>query len=200
MINSVIENSLIQFQRILALLIKRSSETAFFPIISFYKSQLETQINLAIRDIEDQKMSDENLLLISNSIDEFLKKTLDVEINLLKKKNKSLYLEYNKYRTGNNISISDLPEYSGKAITGITQILNLPYLSSRSFLIKNTGSNALSFYLSENFKNPDGITVTLNPNDTILRSSGIMNANAKSNKLYVINKEKTIGYCKIWIL
>lgn len=198
--NPIIENHLIQFQKILGLLIKRSSETALFPVISYYKSKLETEINFIIAKTQDNSENPEDLLLLTRSIDEFLTKKLDVEIRKVKYKNKSLYTEYEKCRTQIEKEIKALPTYVGQANFGITQILNLPYLSSRNFLIKNTGPVNLSFSLSKNFKNLEGILITLQPNESIMRSSGKLNPNGQANILYAVNSTLKAGSYKIWIL
>lgn len=200
MIHSELENYLIQFQTILSLLIKRSSETAYFPLLSFHKSQLELQINLILKKAENYQENPSELLAMAKTTDLFLSEILDVEIAKLKNKNKSLYSEYLKCRSQNKSEITKMPNYSGEVNFGVTQAANLPYLSSRSFLIKNTGKIDLRFYLCENFKNLEGNFINLRPKDLILRTSGTLNANGKANKLYAVNKQEIVGSYKIWVL
>ena len=200
LMNITLENYLEMFQKVLAVLSSRASETVFFPVISAYKAMFDANVYLLIEMTKDR--SPENLkeaLHLASIGDGFLRAKLDPSMKIFKEANSHLYKEYCQARKITKRRTA-APNYEGLASHGFTQVGNIPYLSSRSFLFKNAGTVPLTFALSHTFKTQKGKELVLRPSESAMRSAGILNADPKANKIYVINDNQGVdGKYQIWI-
>ena len=199
--NIILENYLEMFQKVSMTLNERSSETAFAPIVGLYKFEFNMKVFSLIDMAKGQDLiSFESSLEFARITNLFLEEKLDPEIQKFKVKNTLFYKAYFKSRKI-IASIKTRPDFEGKANYGHCQIAHIPYLSARNFLFKNNGDCRIQFALSPTFKIRKETEIFLNPSESAMRSSGILNADGKANKIYVVNNnESIVGNYQIWIL
>jgi len=199
--NITLENYLSMFQSVSILLSKRSSESVFMPTVTAYKTLFDEKVYQLIEMAKNSEPEHlKNVLRMAESSNAFLEEKLDPAMIWCKQTNISLYNAYLQSRRLNSQMVAK-PDYEGRANSGYTQIVHIPYLSSRNFLFKNNGSVPLSFALSMTFNTQKANIITLAPLESAMRSSGVLNADGWANKIYAINNnEKITGNYQIWIL
>lgn len=134
-------------------------------------------------------------------IDIILNGTMDVAIGLFQFSNPSLYTLYQNARSIDGTGAAQAPNYEGTAApASITAVANIPYLPSRTFIVKNTGNVPLTLSLSTVNNAIEGTSVTVAPGAQVQRQSANFNMAASASFLLLQNVDvaQACGY-KIWI-
>lgn len=152
-------------------------------------------------EINERSMALEELRETVKETSLFLKEKLDKVMGVFQSINVGLYFTYMGARSIDQSGSFNAPDYSGLSIpNGFTKVAEIPYLTSRSFNFKNTGTVSLQFTLTKTADILEGNTITVIPGSAVTRSTGNLNPDGMATKIYVKNEDREIsGEYKIWI-
>jgi hypothetical protein len=122
--------------------------------------------------IGDRGAELENLTRLFDTANDILKLKLDAVMAIFTVSNPTLYSSYLNARSIDDTGAVTSPDYTGTmGANNTTRVAEIPYLSSRIFIIKNTGSVPLVFGLSTNPTNIESDEVQVPAGATIQRMS-----------------------------
>ncbi len=124
----------------------------------------------------------------------FLKDKLDAVMGVYISSNPSLYEGYLSARSIDDTSGAGTPDYQGNInVDSFVLLADLPYLASRGFTFRNTGTVSLTFALSQNPNTLEGTPVIVGAGTSNTRQTANLNPNSLATKLYVRNADLTAG-------
>lgn len=133
-----------------------------------------------------------NLERLFEQADELLKLKLDNVMPIFQVNNPTLYAAYTNARGIDDTGAVTAADYSGTvAISTISTIAIIPYMASRTFYIKNTGSTSFIFGLSTNTSTLEGTPASINPGSEIQRLSS--NLGSSGDNILINNTDTTLG-------
>ena len=119
---------------------------------------------------------------------------LDNVMTVFISSNPSLYNGYLGARSIDDTGAQSDPDYAGDAAPAATTlIVKLPYLASRTFTFKNTGTVPLTFSLEEDGGTAAGIPVTVSPGGSAQRITKNLNGNMHAESLQVRNTDAGVS-------
>jgi hypothetical protein len=122
--------------------------------------------------IGDRGAELENLTRLFDTANDILKLKLDAVMAIFTVSNPTLYSSYLNARSIDDTGAVTSPDYTGTmGANNTTRVAEIPYLSSRIFIIKNTGAVPLVFGLSTNPTNIESDEVQVPAGATIQRMS-----------------------------
>jgi hypothetical protein len=133
-----------------------------------------------------------NLERLFEQTDELLKLKLDNVMPIFQVNNPTLYAAYTNARGIDDTGAIVAADYEGSVpISTIQLIATIPYLISRTFYIKNTGSTAFTFGISTNTTSLEGTPVSVAPGSEVQRLSS--NLGATGDNILINNTESSMG-------
>ena len=165
--------------------------TAFYNVIQKPKDQ-----------ISEQSIVREEIDVLVTDIDKILYTKLDVAVSIFQFSNPSLYSAYQNARSIDDTSATTTPDYEGDITPStILALANIPYLGSRTFRLKNTGTVPLVLSLSNNSSIIQGAFVTIAPGvESINYTSLMLNADVTANNILLQNNDiANSGNYKLYI-
>jgi hypothetical protein len=140
--------------------------------------------------IGDRGAELQNLTRLFDSADELIDLKLDAVMTIFSVTNLTLYDGYKNARGIDDTGAVTSPDYEGElAPSTITKIAEIPFLSSRVFIIKNTGATPIVFGLSTDGMAIDSDAVQLVAGATLQRTSSSIAT--KGNYILLRNDEAT---------
>jgi hypothetical protein len=114
----------------------------------------------------------EKLTTLFEQADTLLQLNLDPIMNLYQVTNKFLFNAYYNARSIDDTGAITAPDYIGNVPTStILNIANIPYLASRSFKLKNTGTSDFTFCLATSNNTMEPSVVHVMAGATVSRQS-----------------------------
>ena len=164
--------------------------TAYYAVLQKPKNQINVQSILR-----------EEINNLAEEINAILKNKLDIAMSLFQFSNPSLYALYQNARSIDNTGSTTTADYQGDVPSNtILVVANIPYLISREFKLKNTGSQPLSMSLSADPNTMQGAILTINAGEEsnyILSTA--LNPDVNSNNLLLQNNSPLQVSYKIYI-
>ena len=158
--------------------------TAFYTVIQKPKDQ-----------ISEQSIVREEIDALVIDLDKILNTKLDIAVSIFQFSNPSLYSLYQNARSIDDAGSPTNPDYEGDIDPNtILAVANIPYLGSRTFKLKNTGTVPLVLCLSNNISIIQGAFQNVLPaSESINFSSLVLNADVTANNVLIQNANSSIG-------
>jgi hypothetical protein len=152
--------------------------------------------------INERGTSKKALVILFEETAALLDKKLDKVMGVFITTNPNLYNAYVGSRGIDDTGSATEPDYEQVCnANAVALIVELPYLTSRSFKFANTGTVPLSFALSATAGLLEGTVLALEPGAKSTRSTNNLNQNPLASKLHVRNADLVVGGSfKVWVM
>lgn len=152
--------------------------------------------------INERSRSLNDINLMFEDTDKFLKEKLDEVMKIFVVTNPSIYTGYRGARSIDQTGSATAPDYTGQVNPGATMVVaTIPYLQGRTFEVENTGNIPFSFSLSSSETVLEGSVLNMDAGQFSSRKSSSLNINEAANKVLIqnTNTQQSTSY-KIWIV